>query len=194
MKIYRILIISKSDGPIQILSKLLPNDQYALIHVCSIPEAQRILIKRMIDLVIIDMPLKEESGLRFAQTLAQDPSLSLLLLMNASLYHSLACRMQETGVPVLSKPLSHQSLYHSVQILCTVQARIRQFEKEKLNLQEKMKEIQAINQAKWILVEQKGFSEEQAHHYLIKKAMDRCCTKYEIANKIINTHKLGGNI
>ena len=72
------------------------------------------LIGRKIDLLIIDMPLKEESGLRFAQAIAQRSIPGLLLLMNATLYHTLAARMEEVGIPVLAKPLSHQALYQSV--------------------------------------------------------------------------------
>ncbi|WP_075877832.1 ANTAR domain-containing response regulator [Merdibacter massiliensis] len=188
---YSILVVSKSEIPMQILKELLPKDQYNILFSSTIAQTQRLLIGRKIDLLIIDMPLKEESGLRFAQSIAQRSIPGLLLLMNATLYHTLAARMEEVGIPVLAKPLSHQALYQSVRLMCTLQKRIERYEKETLVLQDKMKEIQAINQAKWLLVEHFGYSEDKAHHFILKKAMDQCCTKYEIARQILK--KLGGS-
>ena len=51
-----------------------------------------------------------------------------------------------------------------------------------------------INQAKWLLVERYGYSEEQAHRHLLKQAMDRCVTKYAIAQQIVNKDKQGGSL
>lgn len=109
--------------------------------------------------------------------------------MNSSFYHQLAARMEEAGIPVLAKPLSKQALYQSVRILCTLQRRISRYQQETLTLQDKMKEIQIINQAKWLLVDHCGFSEDKAHHYLLKQAMDQCCSKYEAAMQIIRKYK-----
>ena len=68
---YSILVVSKSEIPMQILKELLPKDQYNILFSSTIAQTQRLLIGRKIDLLIIDMPLKEESGLRFAQSIAQ---------------------------------------------------------------------------------------------------------------------------
>ena len=185
-----ILVLSKSEIPMQILRSMLPHDQYPIILFCSgIVAARQLLLKRSIDLLIIDMPLTEESGLRFAQEIAARSTPGLLLLMNSSFYHQLAARMEEAGIPVLAKPLSKQALYQSVRILCTLQRRISRYQQETLTLQDKMKEIQIINQAKWLLVDHCGFSEDKAHHYLLKQAMDQCCSKYEAAMQIIRKYK-----
>ncbi len=189
-----ILVVSKNETLTQVLKELLPKDRFSLLFSSLIPHAQRLLISRHIDLVIIDLPLKEESGIRFAQQVAMRPSLGLLLLMNAAFYHNYGARMEDAGIPVLSKPLSHQALYQCIHLSCTLQKRILRYEKETIDLKEKMKEIQYINQAKWLLMERKGLNEDQAHHYLLKKAMDQCCTKYEIAKQIITKFKQGGNL
>lgn len=100
-----ILVLSKSEIPMQILRSMLPHDQYPIILFCSsIVAARQLLLKRSIDLLIIDMPLTEESGLRFAQEIAARSTPGLLLLMNSSFYHQLAARMEEAGIPVLKAP------------------------------------------------------------------------------------------
>ena len=75
-----------------------------------------------------------------------------------------------------------------------MQKRIEHFEQEKLVLQDKMKEIQIINQAKWLLVEKYNWTEDKAHRHIQKKAMDLCCTKYELAQNIIKKIKQGGSL
>ena len=56
-------------------------------------------------------------------------------------------------------------------------------------LEKKMKEIRLVNRAKWILIAQMKMSEEEAHKYIEKTAMDECVTRGEIAERIIRTYE-----
>ena len=60
--------------------------------------------------------------------------------------------------------------------------------KESPDHRRKMEEIRQVNRAKWILLEQLKMTEEEAHHHIEKQAMDRCCSKKEIALGIIKTY------
>ena len=51
-----------------------------------------------------------------------------------------------------------------------------------------MKEIRMINKAKWLLISQLKMDEPQAHRYLEKQAMDRCITKRQMAEEIIQIY------
>ncbi|MBR6044289.1 MAG: ANTAR domain-containing protein [Ruminococcus sp.] len=46
----------------------------------------------------------------------------------------------------------------------------------------------AILLAKELLMYDCGMTEQQAHKYLQKEAMDKCVTKYEIAKRILSGH------
>ncbi len=48
-----------------------------------------------------------------------------------------------------------------------------------------MAEIRLINRAKWVLIEKQGMSEQDAHRYIEKQAMDRCVSKRIIAEEIL---------
>lgn len=195
MGAYCILVLSQSEALAQLLREQLPRERFGeILFSSSLPLARRLIASRGIDLLIIDMPLEKESGIRFAAQIAQRSALGILLLMPPSLYHSFAARMEETGIPALAKPLSHRLLLQSVSLLCTTQTRLTRYARETLVLQDKMKEIQTINQAKWQLVKKRGFSEEEAHRYLLKTAMDHCCSKYEIAKQIIKENQQGGSV
>ena len=67
--------------------------------------------------------------------------------------------------------------------------KLRRMEKEKLNLKNKMNEIQIIDRAKWLLVDQLKMSEPEAHRYIEKQAMDRCVKRVEIAQNILRTYE-----
>lgn len=46
-----------------------------------------------------------------------------------------------------------------------------------------------MNKAKWFLIEQLKMTEQEAHRYIEKQAMDRCVTKRVIAENILSTYK-----
>ena len=47
-----------------------------------------------------------------------------------------------------------------------------------------------MERAKYVLIEHLGFSEEQAHRYIEKQAMDRRMTRRGIAEGILNTYEM----
>ena len=56
-------------------------------------------------------------------------------------------------------------------------------------LRKKIQDQQKINQAKLLLIEQYHYSEEKAHHYIEKVAMDHSITKVEVAMSLIEKVK-----
>ena len=50
--------------------------------------------------------------------------------------------------------------------------------------------MRVVNRAKCLLIEKKQMTEEEAHHYLEKLAMDACITKREAATDIIRRLEL----
>ena len=42
-----------------------------------------------------------------------------------------------------------------------------------------------MNRAKWSLIQHRGMSETEAHHYLEKQAMERCVSKRVIIEEIL---------
>ena len=58
----------------------------------------------------------------------------------------------------------------------------------KMEAEEKMQEIRIVNRAKWLLITELKMTETDAHRYIEKQAMDRCVSKKEIAEEIINTY------
>ena len=61
--------------------------------------------------------------------------------------------------------------------------------KRAASLEEKMDEIRLVNRAKWILISRLSMTEEDAHRYIEKRAMNQCVSKKEIALDLIKTYE-----
>ena len=72
--------------------------------------------------------------------------------------------------------------------MASTRERLRKMEKNTLSFEEKMEEIRIVNRAKWVLISELQMDEPQAHRYIEKQAMDRCLSRKEIAEEIIQTY------
>ena len=59
---------------------------------------------------------------------------------------------------------------------------------ENIKLHKKLEEIRNVNRAKFALMQYLNFTEQQAHRYLEKQAMDLRVTKNEVALKVIKMY------
>ena len=188
-RFYSILIVSATDSFTSAFADLLPEKRYSPIHnVTSVSAAKRALAEKTFDFVIVNSPLPDDVGTRFAiDTCTTKPSAVLLLVKN-DVHSDIHDKVVESGVFTLPKPTSKPTILHALNWMESARERLRQFEKKSLSIEEKMNEIRLVNKAKWILISELQISEPDAHHYIEKQAMDRCITKRTIAEEIIKTY------
>ena len=138
--------------------------------------------------MIINSPLPDDVGTRFAIDSANSKESVVLLMVGAELQEEIYDKVAEHGVFVLSKPISKQTMVIALSWLSSAREKIRKTEKKTLSIEEKMQEIRIVNRAKWILIRELKFDEPEAHRYIEKQAMDRCISKRIIAEEIIRTY------
>ena len=46
-----------------------------------------------------------------------------------------------------------------------------------------------VNRAKWLLIEELKMTEQEAHRYIEKRAMDRCVTRRAVAEQILSIYQ-----
>ena len=184
-----ILAVSVSDKLFGILDDLL-KDRFCPDIKCasSISEAKRLMLLQNFDIVAVNAPLKDESGIDFALNVASDSSAGVLLLINSEYYEQVLDKVMEYGVLTVSKPLSKQSLYEAVNLLVATNHRLEKVERKNEKLTAKMEEVRIVNRAKWVLIEKLGLSEEEAHRVIEKQAMDERQSKREVAETIMRTY------
>ena len=184
-----VMIVSTTDKALGFFQKILPKDQfYPLTWVHSAGEAQRELINRSVDIVVINAPLTDEMGTELAIELAHSNSCGVMMMVKNDVYEQVSYKVEEYGVLTLPRPCTAQQAFQTMKLLLATQQRLRALEQKTASLEEKMKEIRLVNRAKGLPMDNLKFTEQEAHRYIEKAAMDNCKKKAEIAQNIINTY------
>ncbi len=188
--IYSVLIVSASDKFSVSLRALLPEKDYSPVNtVTSINAAQRELLDRSYDLVMINTPLPDDFGRKLAIDISENKNAVAILFVRNEFYEETYAKVVDYGVFTIHKPTSAQMITQSLDWLRATRERLRKLEKKNISLEDKMAEIRLVNRAKWVLIEQLKMTESDAHRYIEKQAMDRCATRREIAENILQTYK-----
>ena len=188
-QVYSVLIVSAAEGFNDALATLLPTSKYSPTNfVSNISAAKRALAERAFDFVIINSPLPDDIGTRFAIDTGSSKETVVLLMVRAELQAEIYDKVAEHGVFVLPKPTSKPTMAIALSWLSSAREKLRKTEKKTLSIEEKMEEIRIVNRAKWILIRELKLDEPEAHRYIEKQAMDRCISKKVIAEEIIKTY------
>lgn len=173
---YSVLLVSASAKFNTAIMPLLPVTDYWPVSVAkSVAEARRFLLDSPCDIVVINSPLPDDSGMGLAMDLCAASGAGVLLLVK--------------GVVTLQKPTSLQMVSQSLRVLCATRERLRQLEAKQVTVQEKIEEIRLVNRAKWLLIENLHLAEPDAHRYVEKQAMDLRISKREAAECIIQSYQ-----
>ena len=187
---YSVLTVSSSLKFNESIRGLLPESRYFPVMVMrDAASARRELLEQSYDLVIINAPLTDEFGTRLALDVCDRSGAGVLLMVKAEHYPDIEAKVTPHGVLTLSKPTSSQMFAQSVRMLCITRERLRGMEKKTATIEEKMEEIRLVNRAKWLLIEELKMTEQEAHRYIEKQAMDLCVTKLVVAEQILSTYK-----
>lgn len=184
--IYSVLIVSTSDSFKTNIMKYLPEATYKPIFLArNIVEAQRETVERFYDLIIINSPLSDDSGTKFAIDISSKKQSVVLLFVHSENYNDIYNKVSDFGVFTIRKPLIDQNVMQGLDFAKATRERIRNMDKKITTLEEKMADIKLVNRAKWVLINSKNMSEDEAHRYIEKQAMDRCVSKRVIAEEIL---------
>ena len=185
---YSVLVVSASAKFNESVRGLLPERFYWPVTVLTdAAGARRELLENRYDLVVINTPLPDEFGTEFALDCAEGTR-GVLLLCKNELYEQVAYRLEDSGVLTLPRPVNRQIFYSAVKLLVATIARLSKMEKQNRTLREKMEDIRAVNRAKWLLIEHLSMTEQDAHYYIEKQAMDTRLSRREVAEHIIRTY------
>ncbi len=187
---YAVLAVSRSEKFSAALRALLPAGRYdPLVTVSGGKEARERLAGAHFDIAIINDPLPDLSGEALATEVCRDSGAGVLLLVRADDFPAVNQRVSPHGVLTLPKPTTETMIAQSLMLLCGTRERLRRLEERAVSMEEKMVEIRIVNRAKCLLIEQLKMTEQEAHRYIEKQAMDRCVTRRTVAENILSTYK-----
>ena len=182
----RVLSVAAAEKFNTSLRELLPSGRYSPVHSASdAAEARRRLLESRYDIIVISAPLRDEFGTHLAQHFAENSGAGILLLVKPEYYSDVSAQVTPLGVLALSKPTSPQLMLQCMELLCGTRERLRRMEQKSASIEDKMAEIRLVNRAKWALIENRGMTEQDAHRYIEKQAMDHCVSKRVVAEEIL---------
>lgn len=187
--VYSVLVVSASEKLNASLRALLPEKDYDPVHMAgSVSEAQRMVAERPYDLILINAPLPDDFGRKFAVDVCAAGGCVALLLVKTELYGETYAQVMPYGVLTMRKPTTASLLTQSLDYMRAARERLRRLEKKAVSLEDKMAEIRVVNRAKWALIAS-GMTEAEAHRHIEKQAMDHCVTRRVIAEAILQKEK-----
>lgn len=187
---YEVLIVSSSDSFTQsIMPMLHPSLYYPVARCSSLAEARRRAAEHTYDIVVINAPLPDDFGMRFAAEMTEKGNASVMLFCKSDIYEEVSVKAMPYGIICVAKPAPLQLVPQLLRAMCAMRERVRSMEKKQAVVEKKIDEMRLINRAKWLLIECLSMTEADAHRYIEKQAMDLRRSKKEIAENIINTYK-----
>jgi len=186
---YSVLVVSSADNFHNAMAAMLPEVSFQpIVKVQTVAAAQRAVAERSFDFVIINAPLKDDLGMRFAIDCSTSHNALVLFLIQNEIHGDIYAKVAEHGVFTLPKPMNKQSMDNALRWLLTAKRKLSGAEKKSNKMENKMEEIRLVNKAKWLLISNEGLLEPEAHRFLEKEAMDRCITKKQVAEEIIKKY------
>lgn len=186
---YAVLLVSAAEKFNKAASALLPVGDYWPVHTArSVGEARRALLEREYDMVLINAPLPDETGVRLSIDVCGTHAGALLFLRGEH-YEQTDARVMEYGVLTLAKPASTAMVAQSLRNLRAMRERMRRLEEKQASVEEKIEEIRLVNHAKWLMIEHLHMTEAEAHRQLEKQAMDARRSKRETAEAVIRSYE-----
>lgn len=186
---YSVLVVSAAEKFNETMTTLLPSaDYYPVKFATNIAAAKRAFLEQAYDFVIINAPLPDEYGTRFASQVCAGSGTVAMVLVKSDAYEENYAKMVTNGIFTLPKPTSAQMILQALKWMAAARERLRRLENKATSIEEKMEEIRLVNRAKWLLIENLQMTEQDAHRHIEKQAMNRCVTRKEIALSIIKTY------
>lgn len=155
----------------------------------SCGDARRLLLERSFDLVIINAPLRDESGESLARHIASEGIAQVILVVASEYFDAVSAICGNDGVLTISKPINKAVLWSALQLAHAAGSRLKRMQAENNKLKQKIEDIRIVDRAKYILISYLNMSEQEAHRYIEKQAMDMRQAKRTVAEGILKTYE-----
>lgn len=160
-----------------------------IVTVQTCGEARRLLLDQSFELCILNAPMRDESGDSLAMHIAANYQSQVILLVKSDYYEEVMAEVGEYGVVTVQKPMTRATFLSALQVTKAFHNKLKLMQAKNNRLQQQIQDIRIVNRAKYILISLLSMSEEEAHKYIERQAMDTRTTKREIAENILKTYE-----
>ena len=183
----RILIVSSSESGTKVLTYLLRSAGFENITASSsAADARRRSTVESYDLSIINMPLSDETGKELSFDIADKNVSGVITIVNNGHEQIIGSFGRKKGIYIVMKPLNRRMFLDAVVFVLTAQKQKLRLIKKNEELARALTDLKIITKAKFLLMERNGMSEENAHHFIERSAMDQRLSKRYVAEAVIS--------
>ena len=183
---HSILVVSGSEDFNTQFRQSLPDNLFvSLEYRKNATSARHRILERWYDIVVVNVPLPDENGLELAMDIADQGHASVLVVAPSQIYEMVLDHVTDYGILAISKPSSISRIEKGVRFLMKVQEQLSGMQQELLLARNRLEEMRIVNKAKFLLVERRHMTEEEAHRYVGKLAMDQRISRKKAAEDII---------
>ncbi|MBC3804201.1 ANTAR domain-containing protein [Acetobacterium fimetarium] len=184
-----VLLVCKQNDVIRVLADVLRPMNFQLIDsATSAGEGRRRLQEIEYDLVIVNTPLGDEFGTDFAIDIMDKFMVGVILIVKSDSVSSVEEKMMDTAAFVVPKPFNRQLLVQNVRFVLQSRDKFQRLQKKNTELKAKIEDIGIVYRGKLFLMGYLDMTEDEAHRYIQKKAMDMRISPRKVAEQIIDTY------
>ena len=185
------LIVSSSEKSVAFFTGMLnaASRGVAVTVLTSGIEARQQLLERDFDLAVINVPLPDETGESLSRYIASKETTQVILVVKSEYFDEMSAATEESGVLVVAKPVDRTIFWSALKLAKSAQSRLKKIRTENSKLKQKIEDIRLVDRAKHILVSQLKMSEQEAHRFIEKQAMDMRTARRDVAKGILRTYE-----
>lgn len=138
---------------------------------------------------LISLPLADEKGITLIRELHERFDTPLGVLVKPDISDKHLSKLVEANAYVLKKPVSRSNYRLAAELLSSFSDNNADMKERIKELERKNREIKLMARAKLLLMQEKGMSEDDAHGYILHRAMNRQVSIDVVCREIISESK-----
>ena len=182
---HSVLVVTKDSKLSQSISVMLMPPLFETEVMNDFNEARRRVSERLYNIILVDY--SEGEGADFAIDASEGLS-TILLLTPTALFDEVSYRVEGYGIITVPNPFDQFTFYAMIKAAIAVQYKVQVLSSQTTKLKVKMEEIKLVNRAKMLLMQNMSMTEQEAHRFIEKDAMDRSMKRTAVADEIIKRY------
>lgn len=188
----KVLILRREPGASRVLENFIINSlkhPHEVIWDTFSENGIRLAKKGDYGLLIVESAISDPAAIKACHCAVSHPTASILFLADETTFSSedekkAKARLLDMGATILVKPLKQSAFATAIQAADMAHIRLGVLKK-------KLDDEKVVTRAKLLLMQTLSFTEEEAHKFIEKEAMNSGRTRSEVSYEIIRTYESG---
>jgi response regulator NasT len=181
----KVLAISSAYDITSLMHDLFLQSRAQIEKVNSIALAKRVMMNQSFDMVFIFTPVQDEFGIRSAREIQSRYDVPVLLFVRQDGYDQACYTVMDQMIFVMQMPVHKPLVIQTLAVIDKYQSKISALQTALKKEKQRVQDEKMISRCKLMLVQHYHWSEDKAHHYIEKVAMDHSWTRAKVAGMLM---------